>query len=258
MPHQTGHVITHASQRTPWFEEIERGASLLVNRPARRQQRCGKNWRPELDAYTTEQEQIEKIKKWWAENGKAIVLGLILGLGGLFGYRYWESARIAAGESASINYEHLLAIASAGASDEANEAGEAIINGYPDSTYAKLSALVLAKLAVDAGKLEDAKARLQWVMDNSAGSALQPIAQTRLAQIHLADGNVDAAAALLDKVDTKYADQFAELRGDILLAQGKVDEARAMFSQALAAAHERGSGAETLELKIDNLALANQ
>jgi len=209
-----------------------------------------------LDAYTTEQEQIEKIKKWWDENGKAIVFGLILGVGGLFGYRYWESARLAEGQSASINYEHLLAIASAGAGDEATQAGETIINAYPKSTYARLASLVLAKLAVDIRNLEEAKSRLQWVIDHSEGGKLKPVALARMAQIHIAEGNTEQAAAMVAAIDAEHADQFLEIRADVLLAQGEPEQARALYSLALVEARKRGSGGEAIQLKIDNLALA--
>lgn len=211
-----------------------------------------------LDAYTTETEQIEKIKKWWQDNGKAIIFGLVLGLGGLFGYRYWESARLAEGQAASINYEHLLAIASAGASDEATEAGEAIIEAYPKTTYARLSALVLAKLAVDVRQLDEARARLQWVVDNSTDGKLKPIALSRLAQVYLAEGDVDAAAAAIAAIDPAFANEFQEIRGDVLLAQGETAAARALYSAALDDALKRGSNGEALQMKIDNLALANR
>ena len=211
-----------------------------------------------MDAYTTETEQIEKIKKWWQENGKAIIFGLILGLGGLFGYRYWESAQIAEGQAASINYEHLLAIASAGASDEATEAGEAIINGYPKTTYARLSALVLAKLAVDVRQLDEAKARLKWVVDNSADGKIKPVALSRLAQVHLAEGDTDAAVAAIAAIDPAFDDAFLETRGDVLLAQGEIAAARAKYSAALDAAQRRGSNGEALQMKLDNLALASR
>lgn len=209
-----------------------------------------------MDVYTTEKEQIDQIKKWWGENGKAIIFGLILGVGGLFGYRYWDSARIAEGQNASINYEHLLTIASSGASDEATAAGDAIINGYPKSTYAKLSALVLAKLAVDVRDLDEAKQRLQWVVDNSNKGKIKPIAQARLARLSLAQGNTEEAAAIISAIDPAYADQFTELRGDVFLAQGELNDARAKYEQALEKARERGSAGDTIQLKIDNLNIA--
>lgn len=211
-----------------------------------------------MDVYTTEQEQLEQIKKWWKENGKSIVIGLVLGLGGLFGYRYWDAARIAEGQSASINYEHLLTIASAGASDEATAAGEAIIAGYPNSTYAKLSALVLAKLAVDVRDIDAASQRLQWVIDQSKSGKIKAVAQARMARLLLTENKIEEAAAMIAQLDPAHADRFVELRGDVFLAQGDKDRARAMYSQALELARERGSAGGWIELKLDNLGLATR
>ena len=211
-----------------------------------------------METYTTEEEQIARIKKWWGENGKAIIFGLVIGLGGIFGYRYWESAQIAQGQSASINYEHLLALASGGASEEVTNAGQAIIDGYPKTTYAKLSALVLAKLAVDVRDLAEAKERLNWIVSNAKGGKILPVALSRLARIHLAEGNAAEAAAAIAKINASYADQFIELRGDVLLAEGKTEDALAMYERALSDIRERGSSANALQLKIDNIALANR
>lgn len=211
-----------------------------------------------MEAYTTEQEQIDKIKKWWDENGKAVVLGLVIGIGGLFGYRYWESARVAEGQNSSINYEHLLGVASSGTSDEATAAGDAIIAGYPKSTYARLSALVLAKLAVDSGDLTHAKERLQWVIDNSGDDKTKPIAQARMAQILLAEGNVEEADTLIGQINPIHTEQFAELRGDILAAQGEPEKAREMYNKTLDLAQQRGITGAIVQLKIDNINLATR
>tara|TARA_Y100000588_G_scaffold359841_1_gene419171 strand:- start:363 stop:998 length:636 start_codon:yes stop_codon:yes gene_type:complete len=211
-----------------------------------------------LDIYATEKEQIDQIKKWWGEYGKAIIFGLVLGLGGLFGYRYWESTRLAEGQNASINYEHLLAVASTGASDEAIEAGDAIIAGYPKSAYAKLSALILAKLAVDARDLDEAKARLQWVIDNSDDGKIKPVAQKRLVQIYLAENNLEDAASTLTQMDPAFENQFSELRGDVFLAQGKLELARSKYNKALEEIQKRGQAGEYIRLKIDNLSVSGQ
>ena len=85
-----------------------------------------------MDAYDSEKEQIEKIKKWWDANGTAIIVGLVIGLGGIFGYRYWESSKMLAGEAASANYEHLLVMSQGGASDETTAAADAIISTQPE------------------------------------------------------------------------------------------------------------------------------
>ena len=82
------------------------------------------------------------------------------------------------------------------------------------------------------------------------------MALARLAQVHLAVGDVELAATAIGQIEPKYGNEFSEVQGDVFLAQGKIDQARAMYSAALAEAQERGRLAENLELKLDNLGLA--
>ena len=206
-----------------------------------------------MDAYDSEKEQIEKIKKWWDANGTAIIVGLVIGLGGIFGYRYWESSKMLAGESASANYEHLLVMSQAGASDEATAAADAIINTQPDSPYAKMAALLSAKLAVDENDYATAKQRLQWVVDQPQQGELTEIARARMAQILLAENDIDGASSTFDALSTESKSRFHELNGDILLAQGKVADAREAYQSALDQAAEFGIDTEPLQLKLDNL-----
>ncbi len=35
-----------------------------------------------MELYDTEEEQVQAIKEWWKENGKAVIIGAVLGLGG--------------------------------------------------------------------------------------------------------------------------------------------------------------------------------
>ena len=206
-----------------------------------------------MDTYSSEKEQIESIKKWWDENGKAIVFGLTIGLTGLFGYRYWDSSRTLAGESASNNFEHLFTVAQAGPSDEAQAAGEAVIAEAPDSPYARMAALMLAKLAVEANDYEQAKLRLQWVVDQGKGGEITDIAAARLAQLLLAQDKVDEAQAAFDRLSDESRADFPELNGDLLLAAGDHDGAREKYEIAIEQARELGVDAEPAELKLNNM-----
>ena len=107
-------------------------------------------------------------------------------------------------------------------------------------------------------ELDEAKARLLWVADNSADGKIKPIALSRLAQVHLAQGDVDAAAAAIAAIDPAFAGEFLEVRGDVALAQGETATARALYSAALNDVQKRGSDGESLQMKIDNLALAQR
>ena len=42
-----------------------------------------------MNEYVTDDEQVERIKKWWSDNGSSVVAGLVIGIGGLMGWRYW-------------------------------------------------------------------------------------------------------------------------------------------------------------------------
>lgn len=206
-----------------------------------------------MDAYDSEKEQIEKIKKWWDANGTAIIVGLVIGLGGIFGFRYWESSKMLAGEAASANYEHLLVMSQTGASDEATAAADAIINNQPDTPYAKMAALLSAKLAVDDNDYATAKQRLQWIIEQPQKTELTALAHARLAQILLAEDNVAEATATFDQLSADSKSRFHELSGDILLAKGEVDAAREAYETALEQASEFGIDTEPVQLKLDNL-----
>jgi predicted negative regulator of RcsB-dependent stress response len=209
----------------------------------------------QVEGYTSEREQVDAIKKWWQDNGKGIVLGLIVGLGGLGGYRYWNGMQDAQAENASVNYEQFLNLAIQGGGKETMETGQAILEAYPKSTYARLTALLMAKLAVDDAKLDDAKKHLQWVIDNAGGDELVAIARARMAQIILAEGNADAALQTLQQVGKGQAGQFAEIEGDILAALGRKPEAAKAYGAAQTAMADSGADPRLLELKIESLGL---
>ncbi len=44
-----------------------------------------------MEIYENEHDQVDAIKRFFAENGKALVVGVILGVGALVGWRYWNN-----------------------------------------------------------------------------------------------------------------------------------------------------------------------
>jgi predicted negative regulator of RcsB-dependent stress response len=61
-----------------------------------------------VESYRTEEEQLEALKRWWQENGRGIVLGVVLALGLGFGWQAWQTNQQTAAENASILYQQLL------------------------------------------------------------------------------------------------------------------------------------------------------
>ncbi len=207
-----------------------------------------------MDAYVSEQEQVEQIRRWWKNNGSALLLGLALGVGGLGAYRYWDATQSARAESASQNYEQLIEMAAAQKLDDAMKAGHAIIESYPDSVYAKLSGLLIAKMAVEKNDYAQAKAELQRILDSDGHSQLANVARERLARLLLAENKADEAFKQLEGIAVVNGeDSAAELRADVLAARGDVSGARTKYLEALASADKLGLDRDSIQLKLDNL-----
>ena len=146
-----------------------------------------------METYVSEQEQVEQLRRWWKSNGQALVLGLALGLGGLAAYRYWDASRDSQAMNASINYEAMVQMTAAQKLDDAASAGRTIIEAYPDTLYARLSGLLLAKIAVQKHDYEAAKKELQALLAADGKGEIADIARTRLARLLLAEGKAEEA-----------------------------------------------------------------
>lgn len=205
-----------------------------------------------VDQFSSEQEQLEAIQKWLKTHGPSIIVGIVVGLAAIGGWRYWLSYQEQQAEEAAAYYQTLT---EALADDRPNDAAEQVAvlqRDYASSAYATLAAFLLAKRAADEGDNAAATEQLRWVIDNGQQPDLTPIARLRLARLLLADGALDDAKAQLDQVTgSGFSAEREELMGDIHLAAGDTEQARTAYQAALAAA---GPGAGSLlELKLDQL-----
>ena len=205
-----------------------------------------------MEVYTTEEQQVEVIKSWWKENGTSVLAGTVIGLVGLFGWRYYNELQQTNQEAASQAYNAMTAQLAKG-DDAALEQAKSFISAPQGDAYAELAALQLAAAAVKAGKLDLAAEQLTQVAANGDES-IKPIAALRLARVLKDQGKADEALAQLGKINNDaFKAQVAEVRGDVLLGQGKPEEARDAY-QVAADAGGLQSSAE-LKLKMDDLAL---
>ncbi|ELI5381729.1 TPA: YfgM family protein [Vibrio parahaemolyticus] len=203
-----------------------------------------------MELYDTEEQQVEAIKDWWKENGKAVIIGAVVGLGGLFGWHYYQDTVIQASETASQSYTTAMnALQEKGV--DAQSDVQAFIESNEVKEYSVLAALQLAKAQVEAKDFAAALEQLKWAQSNTKDAALSPLISYRIARIETEMGNFDAANTELGKVtDTAWAGRIAELRGDIALRQGDKDAAYAAYTEAQQAA----DASPTLQMKLDDLA----
>lgn len=188
-----------------------------------------------------EQEQLDELKTWWKMYGNmitAVVLAAAVGVVGWQGWNWWQRNQAA---QASVVYSGLQ---SATVQEDAKRvrvlAGE-LIDKYSGTAYAGLAALLSAKAQADAGDLKSAQAQLAWAADNAKDAGVRDLARARLVALLLDDKAYDQALQrLAPEPAPAFVPRFNELRGDVLAAQGKTDEARKAFAAALAALDEIG------------------
>jgi predicted negative regulator of RcsB-dependent stress response len=207
----------------------------------------------------TEQEEAEKLKAWWKEYGNSLIIGVLLGAGLLFGYKYWSQHQEQRLEAASDLYEQMTQGLRQSQADAARQAGQKLVNEYAATPYAGLAALLLARQSFEAGDKAAARTHLQWAVEHAKDPATIHTARLRLARLLLDASEQDAAAALLRVQETGgFEAEYQELRGDLFALQGRRDEARAAYQSALKAAGEASAYSRILTMKLDDLGTEKQ
>jgi predicted negative regulator of RcsB-dependent stress response len=188
-----------------------------------------------MSVYQTDDEQVEAIKKWWKENGKSVIGGIVLGLAAIGGWKGWQGWQATTGESASILYDELRQSVRVGMVDKSVNDGKRLIGEYGDTAYGSFAGLELARLAYERGEKAVARGHLEWVAEQAPDPALREVARLRLGYLLLDMGEIDALDALLAETPmAPFSGEFAALRGDLARSRGDEDAARAAYQQALA------------------------
>jgi predicted negative regulator of RcsB-dependent stress response len=216
-----------------------------------------------MDTYRTEEEQVEAIRRWWDENGRSIIISIVLALSAGFGWQAWKNHDQQLGEAASHDYQVLLqqlAVSSSAPGEDFSEAkdlAEQIKAQYSSSGYAQFAALQLAKIAVGSNDMEQAKAQLKWALSKApAKSDVADIASLRLARVLASTGDTDQALEILEKGrGGAYAASYELARGDIYMQLGRSEEAKEAYLEAKNSLAQTGvdGSLATLEQKLQSL-----
>ncbi|MBT6274904.1 MAG: tetratricopeptide repeat protein [Chromatiales bacterium] len=211
------------------------------------------------EIYESDQDQVEKIKKWWAENGRSTVIGLVVGLSSVFGWASWQTHQIAQTEAASALYTLIESAAENKKFANVEERAQTLLAEFPDSGYASLATFYRAKAAMEAGRADAHKAHLQWIFDNAKETEYRDIARLRLARIALDGGDSAKALGLLDGVKTnqEYQGVIDALRGDIAVSKGDTEGARKAYTNAVDALGANTPQGIRTQLLLDDLGSLN-
>ena len=192
--------------------------------------------------YQSEEEQIEAFKQWWVDNGLKLVAAAVIIVGGSFGWQGWQGAQDEQAQQGSAIYTNMIDTVKASAEAPLTEEQQQTVSDavsqlkeeFGDSGYAHLSALVSAKLAVEADDLDAAATELEWVLSNKPSATLATLATLRLARVEAARGNVDTALALIEDADAgKMVSAYEEAKGDFHISMGHYAAAYTAYQAAL-------------------------
>jgi len=203
--------------------------------------------------YETEEQQVEALKAWWAENGRAVILGIVIGVLLIGAWMWWKSYQENKAVAASDTYSQSIEALEAGQHDKVAELFEVAKSDHAGSLYGAYTGLAAARSAVEQGSLESAAERLDWVVDHAELDSVGMVARVRLARVKAALGDAEAGlAALPDDYPESFTALVEEARGDLQVTAGNNDAARTAYQAALDAGN--AVDANALRMKFNELA----
>ena len=200
-------------------------------------------------------EQSAIVKKWLSENGSAMIMGLVIAFGGLFGFKQWQSWQENNKQQASTEYVVLSELLTAGQLDAAMANFQNLRDNYSRSPYTSMAALQMARARLEASQTDLAVSLYEYVMENGYPKAMSVIARVRLARVLLELGTADKALEVVQAESNIFGfeSRYAEVRGDIYQTQGKVSEAIAAYLEAFNTLEAGEGDRATLVLKLESL-----
>ena len=205
----------------------------------------------------SEKEQLDLMRAWWAENGRYVVGGVVLGVAILFGWNQRQSGIADAQLEASTMYEDVMTGVGDGNAEASAAAAAELFESHPGTEYASQGRLAMARLYMDKGRDQDAVNVLQGLVDEAGDNEVGLVGRLRLAQVLLYQDKADEVVALLeDHRDNAFASRFNEILGDAYVALGSYAEADVVYNEAVTdVAGARTVDTNLIQLKINDLPL---
>ena len=200
-----------------------------------------------IEISDSEEEQVDKLKKWWDSNGKQIIAGAVLGLAGIFGWNYYVDYQ----DNQALNARALYL---SYASDSANiGAYDKLIKDHSSSSYADQGTLIMAKYLFDAGNYSLALDAIEPLLSRE-DSVIASTAALRTASLYLELGQHQEALDVLNLENANgFSGLFYNLAGDIYLDLGNSEEARNNYALAIENITENSSLSQLIQIKLDDL-----
>lgn len=204
--------------------------------------------------HLTDEEQSERVKKWWADNYKSLLLSIVIVGAGYYAYNSYTSHHQKQAEASSQLFQQMVTQSQAKQWDKVALTAENLLKQSTVAAYQDAARLSLAKIAVVKKDYPKAIEQLQSLIKQSKEAALVNVATIRLAKIYLQTQDYTKGLDLLKapKV-SEFAPQMLELRGDLLLQKGDKADALKAYQEAQSKATTLNTPLQGIERKIDYL-----
>lgn len=208
-----------------------------------------------------EQEKIASLKHWWEKYGNAltsVVLGIAVAVAGYNVWQWYQRDKVAKAAGA---YDELQRAVVAKDLPRTRELTGVLLDKFASTAYAEMGAMLAAKTNLDAGDAKTAKAQLEWAVGHAVDPEYRALGRLRLSGVLLDEGQYDEAlkqiqSSTASELSIPFQASFADRRGDIYIAQNKLDDAKREYTAAVALLESRAdsrSYANVVQLKLDGL-----
>ncbi|HEC75024.1 MAG TPA: tetratricopeptide repeat protein [Methylophaga aminisulfidivorans] len=212
-----------------------------------------------MDIYASDEEKAEAIKQWWRDNGRSVVVGVVLGIASIFGFRYWMTHQQTQSEQAAVLYQQTIIAINTDNGETAKSSAETLMKNYQSNAYATFAAIELAKLEESKGNFDAAQDYLKWVNTNADLDSYKQLALLRLARLYFEQASYDDALNAINTASTSaFASLFSELKGDVELAMGNQAEAYVSYKTARNGLNSGEPRDRLLEIKMADVAASDE
>lgn len=200
-----------------------------------------------------EHEQSERVRRWMRENGVSILMGVVLALAGIFGWRQWQDYQSTQAALANEYYASVQREIEAGNLEAALQQFSTLREAVGEHGYVALAGLLIAGEHAVRGELDAAAEMYADLRQGKNWSAFQPMLQLRQAQLQIARGEAEAAlASLQGDAPVGFEGFWSELRGDALVDLGRYAEAVQEYTAAVERYQGEGNDFRMTRTKLEH------
>jgi len=177
---------------------------------------------------------------------------VLLAAGAFVAWNGWQYFQRNKAAQASALYDEVERSAQAGDTARIERTLADMKDKFAGTAYAQQAGLLAARALYEKGNADASRAALGWVAEHAVDPGYQAVAKLRLAAELLDAKSYDEA---LKQLSGDFPKQFealvADRKGDIYLAQGKRDEAKAEYQKAWTAFDPRTEYRRLVEIKLN-------